>query len=151
MNVHLCTGTNDSTVSNDVDSSNSQIKSPFDMSAPQIQSLHIYNRLFLFFPLTHLTLKHSVCDLHADTRLFHVRRLYEDTISPKLFTATLESLFRMLNWENESVKIDGEFLNNFHFADDTFVCTGIPQKLQHMLQELSDESWVNGSDDERRL
>ena len=57
----------------------------------------------------------------------------------------------MLNWENESVKIDGEFLNNFHFADDIFVCTGIPQKLQQMLQELSDEIWANGSDDERRL
>ena len=30
-----------------------------------------------------------------------------DTISPKLFTATLESIFRRLNWENKGVKIDG--------------------------------------------
>ena len=28
-----------------------------------------------------------------------------DTISPKLFTATLESIFRRLNWENKG-KID---------------------------------------------
>ena len=30
-----------------------------------------------------------------------------DTISPKLFTATLESIFRRLNWENKGVNIDG--------------------------------------------
>ena len=35
-----------------------------------------------------------------------------DTISPKLFTATLESIFRRLNWENKGVKIDGDFLTN---------------------------------------
>ena len=29
-----------------------------------------------------------------------------DTISPKLFTATLESIFRRLNWENKGVRID---------------------------------------------
>ena len=62
-----------------------------------------------------------------------------DTISPKLFTATLESIFRRLNWENKGVKIDGEFLSNLRFAD-IFLCTETPQELQQMLQELSDES-----------
>ena len=63
-----------------------------------------------------------------------------DTISPKLFTATLESIFRRLNWENKGVKIDGEFLSNLRFAEDIFLCTETPQELQQMLQELSDES-----------
>ena len=62
------------------------------------------------------------------------------TISPKLFTATLESIFRTLNWENKGVRIDGEFLSNIRFADDIFLCTETPQELQHRLQELSDES-----------
>ena len=62
------------------------------------------------------------------------------TISPKLFTATLESIFKRLNWEHKGVKIDGEFLSNLRFADDIFLCTETPQELQHMLQELSDES-----------
>ncbi len=57
-----------------------------------------------------------------------------------LFTATLESIFRRLNWENKGVKIDGEFLSNLRFADDIFLCTETPQELQQMLQELSDES-----------
>ena len=63
-----------------------------------------------------------------------------NTISPKLFTATLESIFRRLTWENKGVKIDGEFLYNLRFADDIFLYTETPQELQQMLQELSDES-----------
>ena len=63
-----------------------------------------------------------------------------DTISPKLFTATLESIFRRLNWENKGVKIGGEFLSNLRFADDIFQCTETPQELHQMLQELSDEN-----------
>ena len=31
----------------------------------------------------------------------------EDTISPNLFTATLDSIFNRLNWENKGVNIDG--------------------------------------------
>ena len=68
-----------------------------------------------------------------------------DTISPKLFTATLESIFRRLNWENKGVKIDGEFLNNLRVVGDIFLRTETPQELEDMLQELSDESigeWV---------
>ena len=38
-----------------------------------------------------------------------------DTISRKLFTATLESIFRRLNWENKGVKIDGEVLTKLRF------------------------------------
>ena len=38
------------------------------------------------------------------------------------------------------MKIDGEFLSNLRFADDIFLCTETPQKLEQMLQELSDES-----------
>ena len=38
------------------------------------------------------------------------------------------------------MKIDGEFLTNLRFADDTFLCTETPQELQQMLQELSGES-----------
>ena len=52
-----------------------------------------------------------------------------ETISPKLFTATLESIFRRFNWENKGVKIDGEFLSNLRFADDIFLCTETPQEL----------------------
>ena len=38
------------------------------------------------------------------------------------------------------MKIDEEFLSNLRFADDTFLYTETQQKLEQMLQELSDES-----------
>ena len=56
-----------------------------------------------------------------------------DTISPKLFTAILESIYRKFNWENKGVKLDGEFLSNLRFADDIFLCAETPQELQLML------------------
>ena len=80
--------------------------------------------------------------LHKESEKIRIKRGVRqgDTISPKLFTATLESIFRMLNEENRGVKIDGEFLSNLCFADNTFICTETPRELQQLLQELSDES-----------
>ena len=58
--------------------------------------------------------------LHKESEKIRIKRGVRqgDTISPKLFPATLESIFRRLNWENKGVKIDGEFLSNLRFADD---------------------------------
>ena len=80
--------------------------------------------------------------LHKESENIRIKRgvRQRDTTSPKLFTPTLESIFRRLNWENKGVKIDGEFLTNLRFADDIFLCTETPQELEQMLQELSDES-----------
>ena len=80
--------------------------------------------------------------LHKESEKIRIKRGVRqgNTISPKLFTATLESIIRRLNWENKGVKIDGEFLSNLRFADGIFLCTETPQELQQMLQELSDES-----------
>ena len=52
--------------------------------------------------------------LHKESEKIRIKRGVRrgDTISSKLFTATLESIFRRLNWENKGVKIDGEFLSN---------------------------------------
>ena len=84
--------------------------------------------------------------LHKESEKISIKRGVRqgDIISPKLFTATLESIFRRLNWENKGVKIDGECLSNVRFADGIFRCTETPQELQHMLQELPDESRRKG-------
>ena len=80
--------------------------------------------------------------LHKESEKIRIKRgvIQGDTISPKLFTATLESIIRRLNWANKGVKINGEFLSHLRFADDIFLCKETPQELQHMLQELFDES-----------
>lgn len=40
-----------------------------------------------------------------------------DTISPKLFTLTLESIFKKLDWSSMD-NINGRYLNHLRFADD---------------------------------
>ena len=49
---------------------------------------------------------------------------------------TNSSICRRLNWENKGVNIDGEFLSNLRFADDTILCTETPQELQQILMRL---------------
>ena len=60
-------------------------------------------------------------------------------ISLRLFTATSYTIFRMLNVEYNGVKINEDFLNILWFAVG-IICSGTPHTLQHMPQELSDES-----------
>ena len=69
--------------------------------------------------------------LHKVSEKINIKRGVRqgDTISPKLFTSTLESIFRRLNWENKGLKIDGEYLNHLRFADDIFLCTETPQTM----------------------
>ena len=80
--------------------------------------------------------------LHKESEKIRIKKGVRegDTISPKLFTATLESIFRRLNWENKRVKVDGEFLSIVRFADDILLYTETPQESQQMLQEIADES-----------
>ena len=84
--------------------------------------------------------------LHKERETINIKRGVRqgDSISPKLFASTLESIFRRLNWENKGLKIDGEYLNHLRFADDIFMCTETPQELEMMLQEPCEESNLSG-------
>ena len=79
--------------------------------------------------------------LHKESNKINTRRGVRqgDTISPKLFTAALESIFRRLTWENRGLKIDNEYLSHLRFVDDILICTNTPHEQQQMLQELADE------------
>uniref|UniRef100_A0A0K0DF11 Reverse transcriptase domain-containing protein n=1 Tax=Angiostrongylus cantonensis TaxID=6313 RepID=A0A0K0DF11_ANGCA len=61
-------------------------------------------------------------DINADVKR-GVRQ--GDTISPKLFTATLQNVMRALEWNNMGVKIYGRQLLHLHFADDIVLITNI--------------------------
>ena len=65
-------------------------------------------------------------------------------MSPKLFTAALESIFRRLTWETRGWKIDGKCLSHLRFADDILICANTPHELQQMLQEAAGESENRG-------
>ena len=63
-------------------------------------------------------------DMHKVSEKTRIKRrvIQGDTISPKLFMATLHIIFRRLNWENKGVNIDGEFLTNLRFVDGILLC-----------------------------
>ena len=61
-------------------------------------------------------------------------------MSPKLFTATLESIFRRLSLETRGLKIDGEYSSHLRFADDILICSNTPRELQQILHKLAEES-----------
>ena len=76
--------------------------------------------------------------VHKESNNTNIRRGVRqgDTISPKLFTAAHENIFR-LSWETRGMKIDGEYLCHLPFADGILIC-------QQMLHELADENEDQG-------
>lgn len=67
-----------------------------------------------------------------------------DPISPILFSATLEQIFRDLKWENYGISINGEKLNNLRFADDIVLISNKAEDIQAMLTELSNQCKLRG-------
>jgi hypothetical protein len=67
-----------------------------------------------------------------------------DPLSPKIFTAVLETVFRRLNWEEHGLNINGTKLNHLRFADDLILLTDDPAELQSMLTELEEQSKLVG-------
>ena len=63
-----------------------------------------------------------------------------DPISPKLFTAAMEAIFRNLDWHSKGIIVDGEHLTHLQFADDILLVSHDPQELQTMIRELNVES-----------
>jgi len=61
-------------------------------------------------------------------------------MSPKLFTALLEEVFKTLDWEKAGISINGDYLSNLRFADDIIEVACSPDKLESRLQKLSDAS-----------
>ncbi|KAH7695018.1 reverse transcriptase [Aphelenchoides avenae] len=70
-----------------------------------------------------------------------------DTISPKLFTAALEMIFRELRWDerrNAGITIDGRHLTHLRFADDIVLIGNSRADVQRRLEELNEKSGAVG-------
>ncbi|KAK6737802.1 hypothetical protein RB195_020106 [Necator americanus] len=61
-----------------------------------------------------------------------------DTISPKIFTATLENAMRKLEWDDMGVKVDGRQLHHLRFADDIVLVTPSISQAERMLTEFDE-------------
>lgn len=63
-----------------------------------------------------------------------------DPLSPKLFSAVLESICRKLNWDKYGININGSKLHHLRFADDLILLDEHPENLESMINNLNDES-----------
>ncbi|KAE9415301.1 hypothetical protein Angca_004484, partial [Angiostrongylus cantonensis] len=59
-----------------------------------------------------------------------------DTISPKLFPATIQNVMRTLEWDNMGVKIDGRQIHHLCFADDIVLITPDIRQAERMLSDF---------------
>jgi exonuclease III len=63
-----------------------------------------------------------------------------DVISPKLFTAALEDVFKLLDWKGLGININGEYITHLRFADDIVIMAETMEDLSTMLDGLSGAS-----------
>ncbi|KAK6765322.1 hypothetical protein RB195_025306 [Necator americanus] len=61
-----------------------------------------------------------------------------DTISPKIFSATLENAMRGLEWDDMGVKVDGKHLRHLRFADDIVLISTSINQVERMLAEFDE-------------
>ena len=62
-----------------------------------------------------------------------------DPISPKLFTAVIEEIFKKADLD-KGINIDGERLQNLRFADDVALVTKTTKEMEEHLNKLNTES-----------
>jgi len=67
-----------------------------------------------------------------------------DPISPILFNAALEDIFRRLNWGRGGLSINGRPLTHLRFADDIIIVSRSLKELRRRLRELSTEAARSG-------
>lgn len=63
-----------------------------------------------------------------------------DPVSPNLFTALLETIFRNINIDGKGLNINGENLNHLRFADDIVLIAERHEDLSYMLTVLDEKS-----------
>ena len=61
-----------------------------------------------------------------------------DTLSPKIFTATLNMAIRNIDWQNMGLKMEGSPLPTLEYADDVVVLARTRPELEKMLKCLKD-------------
>lgn len=61
-----------------------------------------------------------------------------DSLSPVMFTAALEEMFRRIEYET-GININGDCLNNLRFADDIFLFTESEEQPGRLQNDLNKE------------
>ncbi|CAH2084829.1 unnamed protein product [Euphydryas editha] len=63
-----------------------------------------------------------------------------DPLSPKLFIAVLEMIFKKLDWKNLGIRINDKYLSHLRFADDIILVSKSSSELEQMIHHLQVEN-----------
>ena len=77
--------------------------------------------------------------LHEETDEFKIEKGVRqgDGLSPILFTAILEEVFKTLDWEEKGLRVNGEYISHLRFADDIVLFAANAEDLTSRLEELN--------------
>ena len=70
----------------------------------------------------YITGEHQPSD-HKDSNNIDRGVRHGDNVSPKLFNAALEGIFRMSDWDRNGSNINDDHLSHLHFASDVVLIT----------------------------
>ena len=95
--------------------------------------------------------RNASAKIHLDNHIsdsFNINRGVRqgDPISPKLFTAAIEEIFKTVYIDNDKdekkygINIEGEYLTDLRFADDVALCTETEEDMESQLNKLNTES-----------
>jgi len=76
--------------------------------------------------------------LHTTMKRIEIKRgvRYGNVMSPKLFTMVLAYAFKMLDWDNRGINIEGEKFNQLSFANNIVLISDNLQDVREMFYEL---------------
>jgi hypothetical protein len=82
------------------------------------------------------------CSVRGESKEISVRRGLRqgDIPSAKIFNAVLETAFKNLEWQDKGININGKRLNCLKFADDIVLIGRSAKEVEHMLEELLEET-----------
>ena len=109
-----------------------------------IEALRNININDIYVELLQNIYKEATARIHIDN---HVSEKFEiergvrqgDPISPKLFTAAIEDIFKLSDLQ-KGINIDGEQLKDLRFADDVALCTEDTKQMERNLNILNANS-----------
>ena len=67
-----------------------------------------------------------------------------DPVSPKLFTAAIQGIFKNVHLEEKGINIDGVKLSDLRFAYDVVLTTEGVKDMEHQLSAVNEESLKTG-------
>lgn len=87
---------------------------------------------------------HSTACIHLEQKgeMFQIQKGVRqgDPLSPTLFLAVLENIFRKIEWRDLGININGRSITHLRFADDIVLFAKTPDDLGKMINDLASES-----------